>query len=575
MCEQPFGVGENDWYEKFNSDSENECDKESSFRESRRSTRRNAFSSDDESSGETIGSVSSVKSMEEGSSVGSFLQSDSGSSSRRRLSAGILEHLGKRIGRQQTLYDDFWKRYSGERKYFGRKIVSSIVDCPTSGHFKKIFPKLISNLSSRHFVTIGWHEKNCFSTNGPHIHVHHDCNWNSERCKCIKFPVRPRLRTQHSTGEGTAIYVNSVLEYYQKDERRINYVKIGKFDRTLAVPNQSLQYAGSHWSSLHGAIEASEGIGTDFDGPHEPHGSQIAKLNNGAGRADDFKRSCRKAVPGQLKKFILDHPTFPASNVMECKQWNQSEYSNLLTSDKVWQRAIQGVNLKYMLMSYDDYVNYYAMVKEENLIFATKKIPFNDYYFDIDESLLRIEEILDFQLNDNNMNPDAIPEFFQNVYDIVECKLPKKNTMYVVGAPSSGKNYIFDSLMTFFLNIGVVANFNSTCAFPLNDCKMRRLIFWNEPILEPAAHEALKMLTGGDPCPSRVKYGADYIIPRTPVFILSNKDKFKPQSNLAFGERFISYINWSTLPWEKVNKKPHPFVWVKAFNKYQCGEKYK
>ena len=47
----------------------------------------------------------------------------------------------------------------------------------------------------------------------------------------------------------------------------------------------------------------------------------------------------------------------------------------------------------------------------------------------------------------------------------------------------------------------------------------------------PSAIETLKLLLGGDPCPANIKFEDHDIIPRTPIFMLSNTDVLRPESN--------------------------------------------
>ena len=60
------------------------------------------------------------------------------------------------------------------------------------------------------------------------------------------------------------------------------------------------------------------------------------------------------------------------------------------------------------------------------------------------------------------------------------------------------KKFFFILFFYFCLNFGQVGNFNKYCSFPLMECVDKRIILWNEPLLEPTATETLKILFGGD-----------------------------------------------------------------------------
>jgi len=176
---------------------------------------------------------------------------------------------------------------------------------------------------------------------------------------------------------------------------------------------------------------------------------------------------------------------------------------------------------------------------------------------------------LEFQLEDDENTSKHVRDFICNVYTICEMILPKKNTLYVQGDPSSGKNWIFDSLFCFYLNVGNIANFNRNSQFPLNDCANRRLCCWNEPNFTDSAEDSIKMILGGDPCPMNIKNLAHYVMPRTPCILTSNPDVLRPASRPYFQERCISYLGWLPLPWPKLPRKPHPLVWRYLFDKYK------
>lgn len=83
----------------------------------------------------------------------------------------------------------------------------------------------------------------------------------------------------------------------------------------------------------------------------------------------------------------------------------------------------------------------------------------------------------------------SIEQFLKEVYTIIEKTLPKMNCMHVISAPSSGKNYVFDAIRTFYVNTGQMGNFNRNTSFPFQDCDSRRSILWNEPNIEPTSYE--------------------------------------------------------------------------------------
>lgn len=104
-------------------------------------------------------------------------------------------------------------------------------------------------------------------------------------------------------------------------------------------------------------------------------------------------------------------------------------------------------------------------------------------YLSVPESIEMVERMLEIQTDEN------VEHFVKEVYAVMENSLPKKNCIYLISAPSLGKNYVFDAIRTFYLNTGQMGNFNRNTSFPFQDCDSRQVILWNEPNIEPQAYE--------------------------------------------------------------------------------------
>lgn len=145
-------------------------------------------------------------------------------------------------------------------------------------------------------------------------------------------------------------------------------------------------------------------------------------------------------------------------------------------------------------------------------------------------------------------------------------KIPKKNSIFILSDPNAGKNFFFDAVVHYCINYGQMGNFNRYCQFPLQECVDRRIILWNEPVMEACASETLKCIFGGDTCNAKVKYQGDAVIMRTPVIILSNNDVFP--KNEAFRSRMFQF-NWRPAIFLKdIKYKPNPLCIYFLYEKY-------
>lgn len=102
--------------------------------------------------------------------------------------------------------------------------------------------------------------------------------------------------------------------------------------------------------------------------------------------------------------------------------------------DKRLQRAIQVMHEQMCNWTTFDYIQLYA---KTNPLFDAPHGNVSQYYMDVSESFAAIVELLEFQMG------IEVPVFVQDLYNLLERRVPKKNCMEVVSPPSAGKNFFF------------------------------------------------------------------------------------------------------------------------------------
>lgn len=289
---------------------------------------------------------------------------------------------------------------------------------------------------------------------------------------------------------------------------------------------------------------------------------QIAETSNS-------RRSSRKSIPADLSNFMLKSCTIPIENVISTSHWLNSSFKFIMNSDKCFQRAVQFVRTMLCKFTYFDYLKLY---KSTTPIFCALNGKIFDYYYDYNESLKICVELLEYQFHGDGSISQLmqIKEFIQTLYDILEKKKAKTNSILIISAPTAGKNFFLDAILHFFINIGHIGNFNKYCNFPLNDAVERRVNVWNEPNFTDNHIDELKMLCAGDVLSAKVKFKNDYKIYKTPLILMANSDPFRKYF-LEFKERLIKYT-WLSAPYlKKYDKKPHPYVWPLLLQKYEIN----
>ena len=182
-------------------------------------------------------------------------------------------------------------------------------------------------------------------------------------------------------------------------------------------------------------------------------------------------------------------------------------------------------------------------------------------YLSQDDTYSAILQLLAFQF-DNNI--DEINDFCITVCTILDKANGKKNALWLYSAHSAGKNFLFDAITAFFLNIGYISNPIRHNVFAFMDCVDRRVILWNEAQCDAYFHEEVKALLSGDSPKVNIKmHGPKTVVP-TPIVILSNRQTFP--DNHEFNCRIAKYT-WRTAPLleQWALHKPHPIYTMECF----------
>lgn len=264
----------------------------------------------------------------------------------------------------------------------------------------------------------------------------------------------------------------------------------------------------------------------------------------------------------RLQHFFKGLPTSPISHIFNTRYWSTGKYRYMPRNSQLLTTVLFNLGLEYADMSTVDFFKMFSKCDPSHLIFNAPMGDISEYYFNLEDSIYVLEELLNFQCG----SKENVYEFLVDLHGICDKTRLKLNTMFILSAPNAGKNYFFDAVVHYYLNFGQLGNFNKYCNFPLQECVNRRIILWNEPVCEPSGFETLKTIFGGDTANAKVKFQNDSIITRTPIIVLSNNDIFPKDE--AFRTRMSSY-KWNSCEHLKyVKKKPWPIAWPHLLKKY-------
>nr|QTE03815.1 MAG: putative nonstructural protein NS1 [Periparus ater ambidensovirus] len=282
-------------------------------------------------------------------------------------------------------------------------------------------------------------------------------------------------------------------------------------------------------------------------------------------QADTSNKECgNRDKVCRLQKWLEGYIITPPQNIFYTGHWCEGPFKYWSKQHDLIKNSFHNIRQLICDMSVKDIFLKTRNIPMERLIYVGPWNNLNEYYYEIRQSVLVLENVLKHQY------PDSVDRknFVQRCYQIVDKKLPKRNCLFILGEANSGKNYFFDCLCHCLINFGCMGNFNKYSNFPLQECVQRRIIQWNEPNFEPGSEETLKLIFGGDTCNVKVKYLSDACMLRTPIIVLSNNDCF-PKSE-AFRSRMFNE-HWVRAPFLKhYKKKPHPLAMFYIFIKYKC-----
>lgn len=256
--------------------------------------------------------------------------------------------------------------------------------------------------------------------------------------------------------------------------------------------------------------------------------------------------------------------TAPINAVVKHPIWLNDEICCYLTiGDKAVDTVLNRLQNLTCTWSVEDFYKMYSKPGTKLIFHALSEHP-SEYYYNVSESLDVLNRLL---LHQFHHDCELVEMFVTSLYNIVERKVPKMNTLVILGPQCSGKSYFFDFLCAYFLNVGKLCTANRYNMFAFQDADSRRIILWNEPNYHDDYIDLLKELLGGDTTNVTVKYKRECPISRTPIIILGNEKK-SFMNNTVFRNRYQCF-HWVQADFLKDElRKPHPLALYFLFRKY-------
>lgn len=418
---------------------------------------------------------------------------------------------------RQVFNEEFSKRYLNQR------VVHDVYGCKYEFGDIQLDYEQIRRKFSGSILIISHH--------GNHIHIIHDCSYSNNSCRCSFYNYigrqidRRYARRIVPSWQFTLEHWINLSIYLQKDSRQYLYYNIAGRTWLPSSEIRSIRFFEDIQKTEDGMVEGSQLSVDLFNsftiGSEPPNGNEAITFSNESDISNT--RSKKRGKGDKVILFLKKHPTAPINHILNTSIWLSSEFKFWNIDSTLIKNCIKIINNDINNLTLKELYMYLKTIEPQNLIFNAPIGHLYDYYYSITESVEILEDLLKYQFYNNE---EQIIIFLRDLYNVIDKIIPKKNTLFILSPPNAGKNFFFDTFIHYCLNFGQVGNFNRYCAFPLMECVNKRIILWNEPMLEPSATETLKMLFGGDTVSAKVKYSNDAVVMRTPVIVLSNNDVF-------------------------------------------------
>lgn len=411
-----------------------------------------------------------------------------------------------------------------------------------------------------------------------HVHVVHDCAWSNSSCRCNWYQKaktygadRRRDRRAHRRDpcrNRTATDIQNLLLYYCTKERFTVYQKIRGQMEGIYSEGYNIQASGlDGLCEIFGQMEIQiPGTGTELQqwGPDLDDDEPDQGTPSAVPRRKKRKMGAQERIQLRTVEILETYPICPPEAIVKHKVWrNDPDLRFKNVSDKEIKAAIN--SFKDNLTTYSIF-DFQTMYNNEicQPIFSAGFGNFETYYYNIENSIKVMDELIRFQCGDDE---DAIFDFIETLYNVLERKVPKLNCMVIHSPPSAGKNFFFDAVKDYYLNCGHLCSANKFNNFPFQDAEGRRIILWNEPNYSPEYLEPIKEILGGDSTSVNVKYQHDTPVYRTPVIVLTNNVVSFMKHN-AFKDR-LKVFRWQCAPFlVNYDKKPNPLAVYHFLDKY-------
>lgn len=245
------------------------------------------------------------------------------------------------------------------------------------------------------------------------------------------------------------------------------------------------------------------------------------------------------------------------------------------TYEAIYRNVMRSGNPEYI-----EIWNRFAMLRSTKLILEHVRMSYMAIYFDYsvkelcDRFEIKFKEYMTIEKSVKvlqrwcNFQGFVINEVAESVMEILDRRIPKKNTLLLLGETNSGKTILFteplSALCTF---VGRLTAAGQSSEFYYQECVNQRLITVDEILLTREMLQIFKVLLGGEDMNANTKHTKACQMERTPIIMTTNHAPWElsPGDKITILNRCHYYQTKSCPMLENIGKI-HPLAWPTLAN---------
>lgn len=236
-----------------------------------------------------------------------------------------------------------------------------------------------------------------------HWHVIHDCNYNGSWCRCARLQVdntRRVSRRVHQFGTINWRHLYNLIIYLNKNGRELHYVQLGRTIRYTCGQIGDLS-CGESTQTLKGPMVAGSHLQELYDTEQCDEYANLSKSGtfgngNTAGHQGKEKRKS-KSKGDLLLEYLEKFTVTPLSNIFTTFEWRQSKYKYLPKNNPLLNTCM---SLHMINISNWTLEELYSFANKSTILqYNAPNGCLNDYYYNLEDSVFVLDELLKFQFN--------------------------------------------------------------------------------------------------------------------------------------------------------------------------------